>query len=88
MKVEVDEQALEHVVDSCQQVDNPSLIVIDANPRPEPRVLHGMIGLLLLAGLIVAVVVGDHTLKQRRERLTSPYAHFAENYVSAEAIRG
>ena len=88
MKVEVDEQALEHVVGSFQQLDDPSPTVIDVNPQPEPRALHGMIVLLILAGLIVAVAFGDHKLKQWHERLTTPYAHFAENYVSAEAIRG
>ncbi len=88
MKVPIDEQALEHVIDSCQQLEDPTPTVIDVNPQPKPRALHGMIGLLVLAGLIVALGFGDHKLKQWHEQLTTPYAHFAENYVSAEAIRG
>ena len=79
----LDDQVTQQIVDSGHQVDEPSPTVIVVNPQPEPGALEGLIGLLLVAGWIVALVLGTYQLKQWRERLTNPYAHFAECFDGA-----
>lgn len=84
----LDDRVTQQIVDSCQPVDDPSPTLIVVNPQLQPGAFEGILGLLLIAGLIVALVLGAHQLKRWHEQVTTPYAHFAESYVSAEAGRG